>query len=78
MKWRIEGTVNNTLYPKEQPIIFSDTVEGDNVEDALNKLDPKLHELAAKRGGDAVITTFIQPIRTPWLTSRMSIDGNKI
>jgi hypothetical protein len=60
MKWRIEGTVDNTADPDAEPIVISETVEAADVEDALNKLDPTLHELAAKRGwskGDYDIET---------------------
>jgi hypothetical protein len=68
MKWRIIGTVDNNLYAEEDPIIFSDTVEGDDMEDALDKLDSTLHELATNRGwkmGDYDIhTTDPMPVQS--------------
>ena len=48
--WRIDGTVDNTLYPAEQPILFSRPIKAYTVEGALRKLDPILHKEAAQRG----------------------------
>lgn len=48
--WRIDGTVDNTLYPEADPILFSLKSKGKTVEEALRKIDPKLHLLAAERG----------------------------
>ena len=48
--WRIDGTVDNTLYPEELPILFSRLTKAHTLEGALKKLDPILHAEAAKRG----------------------------
>lgn len=59
-RWRIEGTVDNTLLPEEMPILFQLHAEADTLEDALDIIDPELHRLAAERGwkrGDYEIHT---------------------
>jgi hypothetical protein len=59
-KWRIEGTVDNILYPEEMPIIFQLPAEGNTIDDALDNIDSELHRMAADRGwnrGDYEIHT---------------------
>ena len=48
--WRIDGTVDSTLYPDAEPILFSLKSQGRTLEEALNRIDPELHRLAADRG----------------------------
>ncbi len=59
-KWRIEGIVDNTLYPEETPIIFQLLAEGNTIDHALDSIDSELHRMAAERGwsrGDYEIHT---------------------
>ena len=59
-KWRIQGTVDNILYPEEMPIIFQLQHEGYTIEEALDGIDPELQRMAAERGwnrGDYEIHT---------------------
>jgi hypothetical protein len=48
--WRIDGAVDNTLYPDADPVLFSLKSQGRTVKEALKKIDPELHRLAASRG----------------------------
>ncbi len=58
--WRIDGTVDNALFPEELPILFSRPIKAHTLEGALKKLDHVLHREAAKPGwkkGDCEIHT---------------------
>jgi hypothetical protein len=48
--WRIDGTVDNTVHPDADPILFSLNAKGATIEEAVDSIDSELHAMAAKRG----------------------------